>query len=35
MSQTLNVIWYIVSCLLILVIMIQNPKAEGAGVRSN
>nr|QUE29839.1 SecG [Erythrotrichia carnea] len=31
MSQFLNVVWYLTSILLIIVILIQNPKAEGAG----
>ena len=32
MSKFLNIIWYLTSILLIVVILIQNPKAEGAGV---
>nr|QUE29647.1 SecG [Erythrotrichia foliiformis] len=31
MSHFLNVIWYLTSGLLIVMILIQNPKAEGAG----
>nr|QUE29160.1 SecG [Erythrotrichia welwitschii] len=31
MSQFLNLVWYFTSALLIVVILIQNPKAEGAG----
>nr|QUE29337.1 SecG [Erythrotrichia longistipitata] len=32
MSQFLNIMWYLTSGLLIIVILIQNPKAEGAGL---
>nr|YP_010337804.1 preprotein translocase subunit G [Sahlingia subintegra]UNJ17389.1 preprotein translocase subunit G [Sahlingia subintegra] len=32
MSQFLNVMWYSTSVLLIIVILVQNPKAEGAGL---
>lgn len=32
MSKFLNIVWYLTSILLIVVILIQNPKAEGAGV---
>nr|YP_010337133.1 preprotein translocase subunit G [Pseudoerythrocladia kornmannii]UNJ16718.1 preprotein translocase subunit G [Pseudoerythrocladia kornmannii] len=32
MPQFINIVWYFVSILLIFIIMIQNPKAEGAGV---
>nr|QUE29939.1 SecG [Erythrocladia irregularis] len=33
MPNFLNIIWYFVSILLISLIMIQNPKAEGAGAK--
>nr|QUE28213.1 SecG [Pseudoerythrocladia kornmannii] len=35
MPQFINIVWYFVSILLIFIIMIQNPKAEGAGVKLN
>nr|QUE28036.1 SecG [Sahlingia subintegra] len=35
MSQFLNVMWYVTSALLIIVILLQNPKAEGAGLKIN
>nr|QUE28420.1 SecG [Porphyrostromium boryanum] len=35
MSKFLNIVWYLTSILLIIVILVQNPKAEGAGVKVN
>nr|YP_010336938.1 preprotein translocase subunit G [Madagascaria erythrocladioides]QUE28972.1 SecG [Madagascaria erythrocladioides]UNJ16523.1 preprotein translocase subunit G [Madagascaria erythrocladioides] len=33
MVQLLKTAWYLISFSLIIIIMIQNPKAEGAGVK--
>nr|QUE28699.1 SecG [Porphyrostromium japonicum] len=35
MSKFLNAIWYLTSIFLVIVILIQNPKAEGAGATVN